>query len=76
MTKTTLRDDTPRRRPRVAANPIPYWSRDGKVDKSKKVFDQALADFADIGFTAVKADVPDGMPVTEYAEWIGRWRRR
>jgi inosose dehydratase len=70
MTKTTLRDDTPRRRPRVAANPIPYWSRDGKIDKSKEVFDQAFADFADIGFTAVKADVPDGMPVSEYADWI------
>ena len=50
-----------RRTPRVAANPIPYWARDGKVDKSKEVFDQAFADFAAIGFTAVKADIPDGM---------------
>jgi hypothetical protein len=31
----------PRHIPRVAANPIPYWARDGKVDKSKEVFDQA-----------------------------------
>jgi inosose dehydratase len=73
MTETTPRDDTPRRRPRVAVNPIPYWSRDGKVDKSKEVFDQAFADFADIGFTAVKADLPDGMPIAEYAEWLGSY---
>jgi inosose dehydratase len=73
MTETTPRDERPRRRPRVAVNPIPYWSRDGKVDKSKEAFDQAFADFADIGFTAVKADVPDGMPVAEYAEWISSY---
>lgn len=64
---------SPRRRPRIAVNPIPYWFRDGKVDKSKEVFDQAFADFANIGFTAVKADVPEGMSVTEYAEWIGSY---
>ena len=55
---------------RIAANPIPYWVRDGKVDKSEAVFDQAFADFAAIGFTAVKADVPDGMTATAYAAWI------
>ncbi|GAA2111201.1 sugar phosphate isomerase/epimerase [Microlunatus panaciterrae] len=65
-TSTTV----PPRRPRVAANPIPYWIRDGKVDKSKEVFEQAFADFAEIGFTAVKADVPAGMPVSEYRDWI------
>ena len=59
-----------RRTPRVAANPIPYWVRDGKVDKSKEVFDQAFADFAAIGFTAVKADVPEGMTAADYASWI------
>ncbi len=58
---------TVRHRPQVAANPIPYWAKDGK---SKAVFDQAFADFADIGFTAVKADVPEGMTAAEYATWI------
>ena len=58
------------RRPRIAANPIPYWSRNGKIDKSREVFDQAFADFAAIGFTAVKADVPDGMTAQEYLAWI------
>jgi inosose dehydratase len=73
MTQTTPGNGHPRRRPRIAVNPVPYWFRDGKVDKSKEVFDQAFADFADIGFTAVKTDVPEGMSVTEYAEWIGNY---
>src|SRR6478609_5107707 len=54
----------------LAANPIPYWARDGKVDKSKAVFEEAFADFAAIGFTAVKADVPEGMTAEKYADWI------
>jgi inosose dehydratase len=52
---------------RLAANPIPYWSRAGKT---RDVFDEAFRDFQKIGFTAVKADVPDGMSASEYAEWI------
>jgi inosose dehydratase len=34
------------------------------------VFDTAFADFQRIGFTAVKADVPDGMTPGQYADWI------
>jgi inosose dehydratase len=52
---------------RIAANPIPYWNRAGKT---REVFDEAFHDFQDIGFTAVKADVPDGMTPTAYADWI------
>jgi inosose dehydratase len=52
---------------RIAANPIPYWSRAGKT---REVFDEAFRDFQEIGFTAVKADVPDGMTPSEYAGWI------
>ena len=44
--------------PRIAANPIPYWSKAGK---SREVFEQAFRDFSDIGYTAVKADIPEGM---------------
>jgi len=58
---------------RIAANPIPYWSRDGKVDKSQEVFEEAFADFAEIGFTAVKADVPEGMTAAQYADWISSY---
>jgi inosose dehydratase len=52
---------------RVAANPIPYWKDAGKT---RAVFDEAFRDFQEIGFTAVKADVPDGMSPQEYARWI------
>ena len=54
--------------PRIAANPIPYWAKAGK---SREVFEQAFRDFSDIGYTAVKADIPEGMTATEYLEWIG-----
>ncbi len=73
MTQTPADASSPRHNPRIAANPIPYWSRDGRINKSKEVFDEAFADFADIGFTAVKADVPEGMPAGEYADWIGSY---
>src|SRR5512132_4637440 len=56
---------------RIAANPIPYWSRGGRIDKSRATFDEAFADYAEIGFTAVKADVPDGMSAADYLDWIG-----
>jgi inosose dehydratase len=52
---------------RIAANPIPYWSKAGKT---REVFEEAFGDFQEIGFTAVKADVPDGMTAAEYADWI------
>jgi inosose dehydratase len=58
---------------RIAANPIPYWSRNGRVDKSREVLEEAFADFAAIGFTAVKADVPDNLTAAEYLEWIGSY---
>jgi inosose dehydratase len=53
---------------RIAANPIPYWSKAGKT---REVFEEAFRDFQAIGFTAVKADVPEGMSPAEYREWIG-----
>jgi inosose dehydratase len=55
---------------RIAVNPIPYWSRNGRVEKSRASFEEAFADFAKIGFEAVKADVPDGMGAQEYLDWI------
>lgn len=53
--------------PRVAANPIPYWATAGKT---RDVFDRAFTDYQQIGFTAVKADVPEGMGAGEYLAWI------
>ncbi|MFD0516786.1 sugar phosphate isomerase/epimerase family protein [Paractinoplanes durhamensis] len=52
---------------RIAANPIPYWASAGKT---RAVFAEAFADFREIGFTAVKADVPDGMTAAGYRQWI------
>ena len=52
---------------RIAANPIPYWAAAGKT---RAVFEEAFADFQAIGFTAVKADVPDDMTAAAYAKWI------
>jgi len=52
---------------RIAANPIPYWKDAGK---KREVFDEAFRDFQEIGFSAVKADVPDDMSPAEYADWI------
>ena len=37
------------------------------------MLDQAFAEFADIGFTAVKADVPEGMTADEYVGWISSY---
>ena len=58
------------RHPRLAADPRPYWFRDGQVDRSRRVFAEALTDLASIGFTAVPADLPDGMSTEQYAGWL------
>ncbi len=59
---------------RVAANPIPYWLK-GTVTaegaKTRENLDPAFRDLAEIGFSAVKADVPQGMTTGEYREWVG-----
>jgi inosose dehydratase len=55
---------------RLAVNPIPYWAAAGKT---RDVFDQAFADFATIGYPAVKADVPDDMSAREYRSWISSY---
>jgi inosose dehydratase len=69
----TAHDLAERPHPRLAANPIAYRARDGTVGKSRAVLDQAFADLADIGFTAVKADVPQGMTADEYRGWISSY---
>jgi inosose dehydratase len=74
QTETTADHTAERHRPRLAANPIVNRAPDGTVDNSKAVLDQAFADLADIGFTAVKADVPEGMTADEYRGWISGYR--
>ena len=70
QTETTADDTAQRHHPRVAANPIAYWTRNETAGNSKMLLDQAFADLAEIGFTAVKADVPEGMTADEYLGWI------
>jgi len=60
-----------RRTPRLAVNPIAYWMRDGRIDRSPAVLEEAFAHFEQLGFTAVKADVPPQMSVDAYLAWIG-----
>ncbi|WP_432503319.1 sugar phosphate isomerase/epimerase family protein [Kineococcus arenarius] len=52
---------------RIAANPIPYWAQGGKT---REVFETAFRDLREIGFRAVKADVPEGTGAGEYAAWL------
>ena len=58
--------------PRIAVNALPYWSREG-AGKTREVFAAAFADFAEIGYTAVKADLPDGMAPADYLDWLGSY---
>lgn len=39
---------------RIAANPIPYWSKAGKT---REVFAEAFRDFQEIGFTSSASTV-------------------
>jgi inosose dehydratase len=52
---------------RIAVNPIQYWAEAGRT---KKVLDQAFRELSAIGFTAVKADIPDGLTPKEYLSWL------
>lgn len=61
---------------RVAANPIPYWLRGTSAEgaKTRENLDPAFRDLSEIGFSAVKADVPQGMTTDEYKEWVGSYQ--
>jgi inosose dehydratase len=65
---TGAADVTPQSgRTRLAVNPIQYWAKAGRT---REVLDAAFAELSSIGFTAVKADVPDGMTAPEYLDWL------
>ncbi|MEV6626861.1 sugar phosphate isomerase/epimerase [Amycolatopsis sp. NPDC051106] len=57
-------------RGRLAVNPVGYWLTDGVADRSKRVLGAAYTELAEIGFRAVKADVPDDMDAAEYLPWL------
>lgn len=62
-----------RRTPRLAVNPIAYWMRGGRIDRSRGVLEEAFADIQRLGYRAVKADVPTDMTCDEYLAWIGSY---
>ena len=53
--------DDQQRAPRLAVNPIAYWLAGGVPDRTTRTLGPAFTELADIGYTAVKADVPDDM---------------
>lgn len=55
---------------RLAVNPIAYWLIDGVADRTTGTLGPALTELAAIGYTAVKADVPDDMAVADYLPWL------
>jgi inosose dehydratase len=58
---------------RLAANPLPYVIRPGTGGRTRENFEEAFADFAVIGYVAVKAEPLDDQPPEEYLDWIGRY---
>ena len=52
---------------RLAVNPIQYWAKAGRT---REVLDAAFDELSAIGFTAVKADVPEGMRAAAYLDWL------
>jgi inosose dehydratase len=56
--------------PRLAVNPIAYWLVDGRADRTTRTLGPALTELAELGYTAVKADVPDDLDAADYLSWL------
>jgi inosose dehydratase len=56
--------------PRLAVNPIAYWLAGGVPDRTTRTLGPAFIELAEIGYTAVKADVPDDMAADDYLPWL------
>jgi inosose dehydratase len=54
----------------LAVNPIAYWMATGTPDRSSATLGAALAELADLGYRAVKADVPTDMDPDHYLTWL------
>ncbi len=57
-------------RPRLAVNPIGYWLAGGSPDRTTRTLGPAFIELAEIGYKAVKADVPDDMQADDYLPWL------
>ena len=56
--------------PRLAVNPIAYWLAGGTPDRSTATLGRAFTELAEIGYQAVKADVPYDMSPDAYLPWL------
>ena len=56
--------------PRLAVNPIAYWLAGGTPDRSTKTLGRAFTELGEIGYQAVKADVPTDMAEADYRPWL------
>ncbi len=56
--------------PRLAVNPIAYWLAGGTPDRSTATLGRAFTELAEIGYHAVKADVPTDMAASAYLPWL------
>jgi len=56
--------------PRLAVNPIAYWLAGGAPDRTTRTLGPAFTELAEIGYRAVKADVPDDMDADDYLPWL------
>ncbi|MET3805619.1 inosose dehydratase [Nakamurella sp. UYEF19] len=57
-------------RGRLAVNPIAYWLAGGTPDRSTATLGRAFTELAEIGYQAVKADVPTDMAAQDYRPWL------
>jgi len=55
---------------RLAVNPIAYWLVGGTPDRTTRTLGPAFTELAEIGYAAVKADVPDDMAAEDYLPWL------
>ena len=55
---------------RLAVNPIAYWLNGGTPDRSTATLGRAFTELSEIGYRAVKADVPTDMRAADYRRWL------
>ena len=65
-------DDPTQRSPRIAANPIPSGTGTERPTNPKRCSTKPSLT-SPTSVYAVKADVPEGMSATEYADWISSY---
>lgn len=53
---------------KVAVNPLPWVLTESGWSLTRQVLTEALSDLREVGFTALHAEIPDGMPLGEYRQ--------